>query len=168
MRSPLRAALLGLALLLAPATGCELDSDECAKTQLDTPRDLPLYVFGFLSIVDDQGKAQPVPAQIPVTVRMYKHHCAGSLSGPLTYDFVTAADDNGTLTRTLSGTWSVTVKNTRDEVWFDVLVNASSTVVGSRRVGALHLCESLAADLGLRCNPTLSQCSLVRFLSDCR
>lgn len=131
----MRAVSYALLLVALPAllvSGCKLlDPDECSETLLDESHELSLFGSGKVNLWDDVDEAMSVPAGIPVSVKMYKRHCGGSLSGELRYDFVTAGDQSGTLVSQSLGNWSITVNNTKDELLLDFYINNSPTVAQS-------------------------------------
>lgn len=134
MRAALYALLLAVGTaLLIPGCGI-VDPDKCGKTRREQTLDLSIYPIGTVALETHDGEQLPVPGGFPVTLKMYKVHCGGSLSGVLLYDYVTSDDGTGRLEKQGLGNWSISVNNEQDQLLVDFYANNSATQTDSRRV----------------------------------
>ncbi|MCK5367308.1 MAG: hypothetical protein KAQ62_02120 [Cyclobacteriaceae bacterium] len=113
---------------------CEfLEEEDC--TTLPSSIDINIYVTLDIGAT----KNEKCDSDIEYAVDFYKDHCGGGLSQTMSYLFNGCYEEDGHwyLQKKGIGTWSITIKNNEDAIYFNLVeytgkVLASGSVTGKR------------------------------------
>lgn len=124
MKNVFKVVLIIVIASLNCFTSCE--EDECDFSKMDTAMTVDVYAWGDVKFINQNN--EDVTASFAGThfsIQYYKHYCDGKTSDIFGFDYYSLA--SGVLDKDGVGSYSFTMNNTEDKIYFDVYYHSEDS-----------------------------------------